>query len=97
MTITTEAQPASKPEVGLSEVLIKDVSRYVDGLDSALDDLVRALEAFDDEDIPASVSELAASMLREAEEVRYTFDSGDLSGQVNELEALAEAEADNTD
>jgi hypothetical protein len=92
MTSTTPtAEIQSKPEVDLDD-RIAEVRRAVHNLDSATDDLIWALERLDDEEIPASVRELAADMSSAADGVRDDFECGDFSNQVDELEELADKE-----
>jgi hypothetical protein len=83
MTDSTEVQSASKPTKVSLDDRIAEVQRAVRDLDDATDDLVWALERLDDQDVSASVRELAASMLQ---------DACDFSDHAEELETLAEEE-----
>jgi hypothetical protein len=92
MTDSTEVQSASKPTKVSLDDRIAEVQRAVRDLDDATDDLVWALERLDDQDVSASVRELAASMLQDAWSVRHDFECGDFSDHAEELETLAEEE-----
>jgi hypothetical protein len=89
ITSVPEVQSAPKPKVDLGD-FIAEVSLKADRLDTAIDDLLRTLDLFDDEHVAVSVSALVADMLRDAEEVRYQVDLGDFSGQAAALETLAD-------
>jgi hypothetical protein len=69
---------------------IAEVQHAVGQLDSAIDNLERALGRLDNEDFPAAMRELAGEMSLAADGVRLEFDCGNFSENADKLGELAD-------